>query len=230
MALLFRNKPEDMGLQPDGDSLPRIGEPQSGGPRPARTELDFTTGEAIRSPTFRWLLLGESFRSFLLGSIVLYEIPHLLKLGFSEEAAASILGLMILSSIPGRIVFGVLGDFVSKRMLLIVAMLMQGLGVLIFAYAADIAHVYAFLLFYGLAYGGAIPLLMAYRGELFGRKRFATISGIMAPFRTIGSVAGPVFAGYAYDVTGSYRFAFLVFTLLAALSAASFYMIKSERI
>jgi MFS family permease len=71
---------------------------------------------------------------------------------------------------------------------------------------------------------------MAYRGELFGRKRFATISGIMAPFRTIGSVAGPVFAGYAYDVTGSYRFAFLVFTLLAALSAASFYMIKSERI
>lgn len=230
MALLFRNKPEDMGLQPDGDSLPRIGEPQSGGPRPARTELDFTTGEAMRSPTFRWLLLGESFRSFLLGSIVLYEIPHLLKLGFSEEAAASILGLMILSSIPGRIVFGVLGDFVSKRMLLIVAMLMQGLGVLIFAYAADIAHVYAFLLFYGLAYGGAIPLLMAYRGELFGRKRFATISGIMAPFRTIGSVAGPVFAGYAYDVTGSYRFAFTVFTLLAALSAASFYMIKSERI
>ena len=230
MVLLFRNKPEDMGLLPDGDQHPTYGDPTSGGSGPVHPEPDFTTKEAMRSPTFRWLLLGESFRSFLLGSIVLYEIPHLLKLGFSEEAAASILGLMILSSIPGRVVFGTLGDFMSKRLLLIVAMLMQGIGVLIFAYAADITHIYAFLFFYGLAYGGAIPLLMAYRGELFGRKRFATISGLMSPFRTIGSVAGPIFAGYVYDVTGSYRFAFLVFTLLAALSAASFYMIKSEQI
>ena len=43
-------------------------------------------------------------------------------------------------------------------------------------------------------------------------------------------LSAPVFAGYIYDVTGSYLFAFLMFTLLSALSAASFYLVKSERI
>ena len=86
---------------------------------------------------------------------------------------------------------------------------------------------YAFVLIYGLAYGGAIPLLMAFRGELFGRKRFATISGLMAPFRTVGSVSGPIFAGYIFDLTGSYRIAFQVFVILAILSSIFFYSVKA---
>jgi MFS family permease len=89
-------------------------------------------------------------------------------------------------------------------------------------------NVYAFLVIYGLAYGGAIPLLMAFRSELFGRERFATISGVMAPFRIISNVVGPFFAGYMFDVTGSYRPAFQVFVLLAVLSGLFFYMVKGE--
>jgi cyanate permease len=44
----------------------------------------------------------------------------------------------------------------------------------------------------------------------------------------IGNVVGPVFAGYVFDVTGSYRFAFLVFVLLAVLSGLFFYLVKGE--
>ena len=53
---------------------------------------------------------------------------------------------------------------------------------------------------------------------------------MMAPFKMIGNVGGPIFAGYVFDVTGSYRLAFLSFVLLAALSAASFFMVKSDTI
>jgi len=149
-------------------------------------------------------------------------------IGIDEETAAAILGLMILLSIPGRIVFGTLGDFFSKRLLLTAFMLTQALGVLVFAYASNLIHVYAFPVIYGLAYGGAIPLLMAFRGELFGREPFATISDVMASFKMIGNVVGPVFAGYVFDVTGSYRFAFLVFVVLALLSGLFFYLVKGE--
>jgi len=159
---------------------------------------------------------------------VLHQIPHLVSIGINQETAASILGLMILISIAGRLVFGTMGDFVNKRLLLSATMMIQAIGVLVFAYASSIIHVYAFVIVYGLAYGGAIPLLMAFRGELFGRKRFAMISGMMAPFKMIGNVGGPIFAGYVFDVTGNYRLAFLSFVLLAALSAASFFMVKSD--
>jgi MFS family permease len=226
-TFVFRNKPEDLGLLPDGDTRnPDTAQPEATGH--VAPEKTASVKDALKSPIFIRLLLAESFRTFLLGSLVLHQIPHLITIGIPEETAASILGLMILISIPGRIIFGTLGDYFNKRLLLTAIMLIQALGVLIFTYASNIFHVYAFLVIYGLAYGGAIPLLMAFRGELFGRERFATISGAMAPFRMIGNVVGPVFAGYMFDVTGSYRLAFQVFVLLAVLSGLFFYMVKGE--
>lgn len=65
------------------------------------------------------------------------------------------LGFMILLNIPGRIVFGLLGVFFSKSLLLTAVMLTQALGVLVSAYVSNIVHAYTFLVIYGLVYGGA---------------------------------------------------------------------------
>jgi MFS family permease len=226
-TLIFRNYPEDMGLLPDG--VPNV-EINSETVVTLDEEPKLTTREALRSGVFKRLLLAESLRTFLLASIVLHEIPHLVNIGIDEVTAAGILGLMISISIPGRLIFGFLGDYVEKRKLLAVTMIIQGIGVLVFAYASTIAHVYIFVVLYGLTYGGCIPLLMAFRGDLFGRKKFAQMSGIMSPFRTIGNVIGPVFAGYLFDVTGSYKIAFITFTCIAIMSGISFYFVKGDHI
>ncbi len=42
----------------------------------------------------------------------------------------------------------------------------------------------------------------------------------------IGSVVGPIFAGYIFDVYGDYRFAFNVFSVFALLSAVTFYFVR----
>ena len=224
-VLLFRNYPEDMGLLPDGETpieKSDISDTQ------VELEPEISTRDALKSATFRRLLLAESLRTFLLGSIVLHQIPHLISIGIDELTAAGILGLMISISIPGRLIFGFLGDYFEKRKLIAATMILQGIGVLIFAFASSIIHVYAFVLIYGLTYGGCIPLLMAFRGDIFGRKKFAQMNGIMAPFRMIGNVVGPVFAGFLFDVTGNYRIAFIVFTCLALMSGISFYFVKGE--
>ena len=226
-TLIFRNYPEDMGLLPDG--VPDV-ELDSDTLVALEDEPKLTTREALQSGVFRRLLLAESLRTFLLASIVLHEIPHLVNIGIDEVTAAGILGLMISISIPGRLIFGFLGDYFEKRKLLAVTMILQGIGVLIFAYASSIVHVYSFVVIYGLTYGGCIPLLMAFRGDLFGRKKFAQMSGIMSPFRTIGNVIGPVFAGYLFDLTGSYKIAFITFTCIAILSGISFYFVKGDHI
>ena len=226
-TLIFRNYPEDMGLLPDG--VPDV-ELDKETVVALEDEPKLTTREALQSRVFKRLLLAESLRTFLLASIVLHEIPHLVNIGIDEVTAAGILGLMISISIPGRLIFGFLGDYVEKRKLLAVTMIIQGIGVLVFAYASTIAHVYIFVVLYGLTYGGCIPLLMAFRGDLFGRKKFAQMSGIMSPFRTVGNVIGPVFAGYLFDVTGSYKIAFITFTCIAIMSGISFYFVKGDHI
>lgn len=230
LVFIMRDRPEDIGLLPDGVSVDHLAVTKrgasTGSPEEPVLEVDFTTGEALRSRAFWTLMLGEMFRSFLLGSIVLHQIPYLVSIGIPHGTASSILGLMITLSIPGRLVFGSLGDFYDKRKLLVLALSLQALGILILSRASGVAHAYAFVVVYGIAYGGAIPLLMSFRGELFGRRRFATISGLMAPFKMIGSVVGPVFAGYIYDVYGDYRLAFYAFVLLALFSATSFWFVR----
>ncbi len=75
----------------------------------------------------------------------------MITIGIYEETAAAILDLMMLLSLPGCIVFGTLDDFFSKRLLLTAVMLTQVLGVLVFAYASNLIHVPAFLVFVLLA-------------------------------------------------------------------------------
>ena len=226
-VMVFRNFPEDMGLLPDGETPI-----EQSNIKDASVELEpeLSTRDALKSVTFRRLLLAESLRTFLLGSIVLHQIPHLLSIGIDEVTAAGILGLMISISIPGRLIFGFLGDYFEKRKLIAATMIIQGIAVLIFALASNIIHVYAFVIIYGLTYGGCIPLLMAFRGDIFGRKKFAQMSGIMSPFRMIGNVVGPVFAGFLFDVTGNYRIAFIVFTCLAVMSGISFFFVKGDHL
>jgi MFS family permease len=231
LVYFVRNRPEDIGLLPDGDTPSSVSQHAPGGIdlEASGLEADYSAREALRTRTFWTLMLGESFRSFLLGSIVIHQIPYLVSIGIPLELAAMILGTMITLSIPGRLVFGSLGDYMSKRYLLVLAMSLQALGIFIFSQATGFIHTYAFVLIYGIGYGGVIPLLHAYRAELFGRRRFASISGIAAPFRMIGSVVGPVLAGYIYDIYGNYRMAFIVFTALALLSAISFFFVKPAK-
>lgn len=227
-TFLFKDNPEDMGLLPDGVSSSDYFSTES---RVSSTEIqepNIRTREALQSLTFRRLVIAESLRTFLLGSIVLHQIPHLVNIGINEVTAAGILGLMISISIPGRLIFGFLGDYIEKRKLIAATMVIQGIGVLIFAFASNILHAYAFVVIYGLTYGGCIPLTMAFRGDIFGRKKFAQMNGIMSPFRTIGNVAGPFLAGLIFDVTGSYRIAFIGFTCLAIMSGIAFYNVKGK--
>ena len=229
LSLVLRHKPEQYGYMPDGEP-PAEEQPPAAGmalglssaeveveTRPG--EVDFTWREALGTTAFWLLLIAWSFRSMAMTSVVLHEVTYLTDIGIPEVAAATALGLMVAISIPGRITFGWLGDRFDKRYVLVVSMVLQALGVLILAYVKTIEQVYIFLVVYGIGYGGAIPVYIALRGEYFGRKNFATIGGIMQLLLMIPTVVGPVFAGYVFDVTGSYYQAFMLFVLLYVIGA-----------
>jgi MFS family permease len=194
-----------------------------------RQEVEFTVGQAVRTSTFWTLVLAMAFRASILSSIVVHQIAHLEDIGVARHTAETMLGLMIAMSIPGRLLFGWLGDRTSKQHLLAFSSVLQGIGIFIIANAANLAYVWPFLLFYGLGYGGAIPLTQALRADLFGRKIFATIGGLIMPFTTLGAVAGPIFAGYVYDVTDSYRIAFNTFVVLILLSGLTFLFVRPPK-
>jgi OFA family oxalate/formate antiporter-like MFS transporter len=91
--------------------------------------------------------------------------------------------------------------------------IMQAVGVYILMNATSMGQVWLFVVIYGISYGGAIPVYMAIVGEYFGRKNYATIRGFNQLFHVPTTVAGPVFAGWIYDTTGSYTIAFTSFII-----------------
>ena len=68
---------------------------------------------------------------------------------------------------------------------------------------------------------------MAIRGEFFGRRHFAAISGATVLVIGLGEISGPFFAGLIFEETGSYRLAYVVFTIVALLSAAGLLLVRS---
>ena len=229
LSLVLRHKPEQYGYVPDGEPSAEEQPPAAlAAPDISSAEIevaahpgevDFTWREALRTTSFWLLLLAAGARSIGMSSVVLHQVVYLTDMGISEVAAAAILGLMVAMSIPGRIVFGWLGDRFDKRYVLIATYVLQAIGVFILANVETIEQVYIFLVVYGFGYGGAIPVYIAMRGEYFGRKAFATIQGIMQMFLMIPTVVGPIFAGYVYDVTGSYYNAFMLFMLMYLIGA-----------
>jgi len=86
---------------------------------------------------------------------------------------------------------------------------------------------YLFVLLFGM--GEAISAVnWSLVGELFGRKSFATLRGIMNVIYSLGVLA-PVYAGWVYDRSESYTTALLAFSVVGALAAALFLSIRRPR-
>jgi len=232
MSLFVRSNPEDMGLRPDGESMKSAGL-TAGKLQTADAaqydheseEVSFSVREAIRTRAF-WIYGGSMMlRACILSAIVVHQIPHLTDIGIPYQTASNVLGLMVLMSVPGRFIFGWLGDRFNKKKLLFLLCVLQGLGVYIFINASTLPLLYLFVVVYGLGYGGVIPLTFALRADLFGRKNYATISGLTMTISMIGTVSAPLFAGYLYDVSHSYSLAFYIFMVMIVLSGVCFLMI-----
>ena len=60
----------------------------------------------------------------------------------------------------------------------------------------------------------------------FGLKYYSVIFGMISLAQGLGGALGPVFAGYTYDATSSYRLAFTIFLALYAVSIPATLVIR----
>jgi MFS family permease len=125
-------------------------------------------------------------------------------------------------SFVGQLVGGFLGDRFSKRAICAVAMLGHAAGLLALAYATEFWMVVLFAVLHGGAWGVRGPLMAAIRADYFGRASFGKILGVSNMIVTLGSVSGPLLAGYFADQTGDYRLGFTVLAVLSLLGCLFF--------
>jgi MFS family permease len=207
----MRHKPEQYGYLPDGETAP------SEGMRRVVRQVDFTAREALRTPAFWLLSIAFAIRLMVTSAVQVHIMPFLLDSGFPREIAATALGSIAIISVLGRLVFGWLGDRIQKRYVIVALLVLLAGSLVLLGNVKSLWQLVVFLALYAPAYGGLATLMQAIRGEYFGRRAFGTIMGFMGMVIMMGTVAGPLFAGYAWDITGSYKLAFMVFSGAAAV-------------
>ncbi len=187
----------------------------------AGEEVEFTAQQAIRGKTFWIFTVAVTLRGMVNPALTVHTVPFLLDMGIDPIVAAAATGTMVFTRFPAQLLFGWLADRVPKGQLRYWAMLghaIEALGVFFFIKATSMAWVWAYVVFTGLGNGASAMIATPMRGRYWGRKAFATIQGIMAPFGMIAGMIAPVYAGWAYDTTGSYTSAIAIILMLLVLS------------
>ena len=215
LALSIRDRPEDMGLLADGDPPDDPADEQGAAPRrPLPGDEGMTVRQSLSSSAFWRLAIAVALGNVGAMAIIVHQIPFLTSsVGMSEGAAAASVTGMVMVSLAGRFGFGYLADLIDKRFVMAGSYACLALGVLLFAAVFHPWQVFLALPVFGLGWGGVIPVRPALQAEVFGIRAFGAIQGLIFTVATVGALIGPVFAGWMYDQTDSYR---LAFVLLAA--------------
>lgn len=227
ISSLMQTRPSDMGMRIDGLTEEEETRQREEDARLQRvstsTSIDFTAGEALRTRAFWLLSLGHGSALLIVGSVMAHLFLHLTNsLGYSDARAASFIGIMTVSQIVGQVGGGFLGDRISKRVIVVAAMVMHAVGLLLLAHVNSVLTVVAFAVLHGSAWGARGPLMQAIRADYFGRSSFGVIMGMSSMVTMFGTVTGPFVVGWLYDRTGSYTVGFTVIAILSVLGSVFF--------
>ncbi|MDA0302196.1 MAG: MFS transporter, partial [Chloroflexi bacterium] len=179
-------------------------------------------------PSFWWVSFGHASALFVVAAINVHLQIHLTEsLGYTLGEAARVMALITAMFMIGNLAGGIIGDYASKRVLAIICMIGHMVGMVLISHATTTPVVILGSVIHGLVWGARGPQMAAIRAEYFGRASFGKIMGVSNALIIIGTIAGPMIAGYLYDTTGSYQ---LGFDIIAALSGGgSIFFVLAKR-
>ncbi|KPJ53502.1 MAG: hypothetical protein AMJ37_01330 [Dehalococcoidia bacterium DG_18] len=224
---VIRERPQEMGLLPDGKSAEE--QVKSTSTQNAQVGTSWTLSGALRTKNF-WLIVGGfTLAYFGTAAVITHAIPCFQDMGVSPQLAATMLATVTGISILSRVAAGYFADRVSVRYITIFAFLLQLLGLVILLEAASTATLWAFVVVFGLAIGAMFAMEPLVVSRYFGLASFGAIYGGLWALEAAGWAGGAPLAGYIFDVTGSYDLAFIMFIAITFLAMALIFLLRPAR-
>jgi len=220
VALLMREHPQDVGLQPYGETGTLTRPPaQLGNPIVVAFEA---LGKNVANRDF-WLLCASFFICGLStnGLIGTHLIPACIDHGISEVAAAGVLAGMGLFNFIGTTASGWLSDRVDSRRLLFWYYGLRGISLVLLPYAFDysVMGLSIFAVFYGLDWIATVPPTVRLTANAFGAANAGVMFGWIMIAHQLGSATAAYGAGIVRTEFDNYTGAFLASGLVCLLAS-----------
>jgi MFS family permease len=174
-------------------------EPQSG----------MSLGQAIRSPQFIILLLTNFFCCATHSGPIFHTVSYAVSCGIPLIAAVSIYSVEGLAGMGGRVAFGILGDRLGAKRVLVFGLLFQAFGALAYAFVRELSAFYAVASLFGFIYAGVMPLYAVIARENFPLRMMGTVIGGTAMAGGLGMATGPLAGGLIFDAFAGYTWLYV---------------------
>lgn len=139
---------------------------------------------------------------------MVHIVAHASDLGFSAARGAEMLSLLLASAFVSRIGWGWLADRIGGLPTLFMGSVLQLCGLALFMTVDSLSGLYAVAVYFGLGYGGIVPMYAIIARELFPESQAGMRIGVIFLFGTFGMGLGGYIGGLIYDLTATYSLAF----------------------
>jgi MFS family permease len=236
LNLLLKRRPEDLGLEPDGERpwhTGAMGIPTVNAIDVTRVTAHWTLGRAMCTPRFWWIAVGYLCGMFAWYAVQVHQTKYLIEIGFSPTQAAWALGFVSLAGIPGQIGLGYASDRIGREWVWTAGSLgfaLCYLALLGLHHEPTPTLLYLMVASQGVLGYGLTSVIGAIPADIFEGPHYGTIFGMLMLAAIGGGAAGPWVTGELHDATGSYTLPFCIAIGCSALSAGAIWLAGPRKV
>ena len=155
-----------------------------------------------------WISIAVIFCCVCMSIPIMHLVPMLTDKGFSLEFATSVLMILMICGAFGRILGGMLGDYIGALPAYILMSLGQTIFVVWFPHLISPAFIYVLAALFGFTYSGVMSSILVCTRMMVSAKFGARAMSLTSFFGWIGMGSGGFLGGYFFDIYGDYNWAF----------------------
>lgn len=222
--LLAHDKPEPLGLKPDGIARGSDAEEAANKASPL---AGLTLGAAMRTPAF-WIIAAGLFTpAMLITSLFFFQVSVFVSHGLDRTLAASMFGVSALSMALAMPAVGWVLDrsnpkYIFSASLVLLAVSLTGISLVTGPLTAG-----AYAICFGVNTAANMTFFGYMWAQYFGRRHLGSIQGAGQTIGVVGASIGPLPLGIAFDHWGSYDGALRLLALLPLACAVLALFLKA---
>jgi MFS family permease len=162
--------------------------------------------------------------------VMVHLVNYATDLGITPLIAATLVSVIGIGGIIGRLVMGSVSDRIGSNNVLIINNLMLSASLIWVIFSRQLWMLYLFAVIFSFAYGGEVPQMSLLVGRFYGLRAVMTLTGAISAGTRAGGALGSWLAGKIFDVTRSYLIAFVIIAVIGIFALITAIVLKKIKL